>query len=85
MADRISFELEKTSGDRTMHDQVVEIDVCQYGLEHFPKGYARVSQMGEMPEGGAYRADWHPQGANFRQNWRDDTKASEADKPADQI
>ena len=83
--DRVAFELVKDPGDMTAKDKVVDIDVCVYAMETYPKGYIRNSHMGDMPEGGAYRADWHPQGANFRQNWRDDTQASEADKPADQI
>lgn len=83
MSDRHEFELVKDSGDSA--NEIREIDVCVYGIEHYPKGYSRVSHMGEMPEGGAYRADWHPQGANFRGNWRDDTNPADADKPADKL
>lgn len=83
MADRIAFELVKESGDKGT--EVHDIDTCQYGLEHYPKGYSRVAHMGEMPEGGAYRADWHPQGANYRGNTRDDTVPAQADKPAETL
>jgi hypothetical protein len=84
MANHIPFELVNNPGDMTAQDQVVEIDTCVYAMETYPKGYMRNSPMPEMTDG-AWRADWHPQGANRVRNWRDDTKASEADKPADQI
>ena len=60
MADRIEAEIVRTSGDSS--NEVHDIDVCMYGMEHYPKGYAKVSTIGPMPDGGEWPADWHPQG-----------------------
>lgn len=60
MADRLPFELVKDAGDSP--NTVFDIDTCIYGMEHYPKGYAKISQMAEMPDGGEWNADWHPQG-----------------------
>lgn len=60
MADRIPFEQVNDKADSA--SEVHEIDVCLYGMEHYPKGYTKVSQVGPMPDGGEWDADWHPQG-----------------------
>lgn len=83
--DRIAFELVKDSGDMTHMDTVHEIDTCVYAMETYPKGYAKVSQVAAMPDGGEWNADWHPQGANRHGNLRDDTVPSQASKAADEV
>src|SRR5438105_15797606 len=58
------LEIVHDSGDNTSQDRVVEIDTCVYAMETYPKGYQRTSAVGEMPNGGQWGAEWHPQGTN---------------------
>lgn len=60
MALRIPFEQVNDTADSSTETH--EIDTCLYGMEFYPKGYAKVSVMGPMPDGGEWDADWHPQG-----------------------
>jgi len=60
MADRIPFEQVNNPGD--MGTKIRDIDVCVYAMETYPKGYTKVSQVGPMPNGGEWIAEWHPQG-----------------------